>query len=176
MINYQSTTQEAAIAELGGKTMSYEKVSTSFVINEVEDFETFSLMKKKGLIKDDEVYLIAEDPESSGGSGVPDGGTAGQTLIKVSDADGDVVWGDIKPKIISTTLLAGNWDNLTQTVSVEGISADETKQIITLSPSIASQEVYIDVNVRCTGQGENSLTFTADEIPSTDLTILISIA
>lgn len=154
--------------------MSYEKVSTSFIINEVEDLETFSLMKEKGLIKDDEVYLIAENLEDKG-SGVPDGGTTGQTLIKVSDADGDVVWGDIKPQIISAILLADNWDNLTQTVTVEGVSADETKQIITLSPSISSQEVYIDANVRCTGQGENSLTFTADEIPSTDLTILISI-
>lgn len=155
--------------------MSYEKVSTSFIINEVEDLETFSLMKEKGLIKDDEVYLIGESTEDSKGSGVPDGGTTGQTLIKASDEDGDVVWGDVKPKILSAILLADNWDNLTQTVTVEGVSADETKQIITLSPSISSQEAYIDANVRCTGQGENSLTFTADENPSTDLTILISI-
>lgn len=31
-------------------------------------------------------------PEQEGGSGVPDGGTAGQILIKQSDADGDAIW------------------------------------------------------------------------------------
>lgn len=77
------------------------------------------------------------------------------------------------------TLSASSWDSATktQTVSVSGILADETKQIIHVSPSTASADnmnLYYDSGIIATGQSENSLTFTADKIPASDITVLVS--
>ena len=77
------------------------------------------------------------------------------------------------------TLPASSWNSTTktQTISVSGIVADETKQIIHVSPSTASADnmnLYYDSGIMATGQAENSLTFTADKIPSSDITVIVS--
>lgn len=39
--------------------------------------------------------VLTPAPPDGDGSGVPDGGTTGQALVKASDADGDTEWGDV---------------------------------------------------------------------------------
>ena len=83
----------------------------------------------------------------------------------------------IKPKCVTVTLSSSGWVGTakTQTVTVSGVLADETKQLITPTPAIASQTAYYNAGIRCTGQSANSLTFTAKTIPTADLTVYVTI-
>lgn len=82
-----------------------------------------------------------------------------------------------KAKCVSITLSASGWDSTakTQTVTVTGVSATETAQLITPVPALASQAAYYDAGIKCTGQAANSLTFTADTVPTADLTVYVTI-
>ena len=81
------------------------------------------------------------------------------------------------PKCVSVTLSASGWDSTTKTktVTVTGVSATETAQLITPVPALASQAAYYDAGIKCTGQAANSLTFTADTVPTADLTVYVTI-
>lgn len=83
----------------------------------------------------------------------------------------------IKPKCVTVTLSFSGWDSTakTQTAAVSGVLTDETKQLITPTPAIASQTAYYNAGIRCTGQSANSLTFTAKTIPTADLTVYVTI-
>ena len=83
----------------------------------------------------------------------------------------------VKPKQVSVTLSASGWNSSskTQAVTVSGVLADETKQLITPTPAIASQTAYYNAGIRCTGQSANNLTFTAKTIPTADLTVYVTI-
>lgn len=78
-------------------------------------------------------------------------------------------------KSAAVTLTANGWQNNTQTVTVSGVLADETKQLIQPVPSAASREAYLEANVMATAQAANSLTFTCDTVPSGNLTVYIII-
>ena len=71
------------------------------------------------------------------------------------------------------TLTVAGWSNSTQTVSVPGVSANEGDQLITPVPAIASQSAYYDAGTRATGQAANSLTFTANTVPTGDLSVYV---
>ena len=83
----------------------------------------------------------------------------------------------IKPTCVTVTLSSSGWDSTakTQTITVSEVLADETKQLITPTPAIASQTAYYNAGIRCTGQSANSLTFTAKTIPTADLTVYVTI-
>lgn len=82
-----------------------------------------------------------------------------------------------QPIFRSVTLSASGWNSSskTQTVTVSGVLADETKQLITPTPALASQTAYYEAVVLCTGQAANQLTFTAKKIPTADLTVYVTI-
>ena len=81
------------------------------------------------------------------------------------------------PKSVSVTLAAASWDSTakTQTVTVTGVSATETAQMITPTPALASQTAYYDAGILCTGQAADSLTFTCKTVPTADLTVYVVI-
>lgn len=83
--------------------------------------------------------------------------------------------------IQSIVLNASAWDTTTktQTITLTGIVADETKQIIHVSPSTASADnmnLYYDSGIMAIGQSTNSLTFKANKIPTANITVLVSCA
>lgn len=82
-----------------------------------------------------------------------------------------------KPESVKVTLLASDWDASSKdlAVGVPGVSSDETKQLITPTPSLASQTAYYNAGIRCTGQEADSLIFTAETVPTEDLTIYVTI-
>lgn len=82
-----------------------------------------------------------------------------------------------KPKSVSVIFSASSWDSSakTQTVTVTGVSAIEKAQMITPTPALASQTAYYEAGILCTGQAADSLTFTADTIPTADLTVYVVI-
>lgn len=92
------------------------------------------------------------------------------------------------PTSVTVTLTADGWTNTMapvepggeilghqQTVTVSGVSATETAQLITPTPAIASQSAYYEAGIMCTGQGANSLTFTCQTVPSSNLTVYVVI-
>ena len=91
--------------------------------------------------------------------------------------DGETTWHTDKPISKSVTLSASGWNSSakTQTVTVSGVLADETKQLITPTPALASQTAYYDAGILCTGQAANKLTFTAKKIPTASLTVYVTI-
>lgn len=82
-----------------------------------------------------------------------------------------------KPKRVSVTLTASGWNSSakTQTVTVNGVSADESAQVIQPIPAIASQSAYNAAGILATGQAADSVTFTATTIPKADLSVYIVI-
>ena len=83
--------------------------------------------------------------------------------------------------IQSIVLNASDWDTATktQTITLAGIVADETKQIIHVSPStqsIDNMNLYYDSGIMAIGQSTNSLTFKANKIPTANITVLVSCA
>lgn len=79
------------------------------------------------------------------------------------------------PKRAIVTLRASGWDSnaKTQTVTVIGVSADESAQVIQPIPTIASQSAYYAAGILATGQTKNQVTFTATTIPTTSLNIYV---
>ena len=75
--------------------------------------------------------------------------------------------GAVKSVGVSVLLNAGSWvqsgDKYVQTVAVGG--ATSNKNIVT-SPTANGWAAAQDNNIRCTAQGDGTLTFTADSIPT----------
>ena len=76
---------------------------------------------------------------------------------------------------VAITLTTSGWSSNTQTVTVSGVSASETAQLITPTPAIASQTAYYEAGIMCTGQAANSLTFTCQTVPTSNLTVYVVI-
>lgn len=79
------------------------------------------------------------------------------------------------PKSVTVTLTKAGWSSKKQTVTVTGVLADEAAQVITPTPALASQTAYYEAGIKATAQAANSLTFTAEDTPSADLTVHIII-
>lgn len=67
------------------------------------------------------------------------------------------------------------WSSGAQTVAVEGVLADEAAQLIRPVPALDCQAAYMAAGILCTGQGENSLTFTAQQQPAASLGVYVVI-
>ena len=80
-----------------------------------------------------------------------------------------------KPIRRKVSLNPSGWSNNTQTVTVSGVSATETDQLITPTPAIAFQDVYYESGIMCTGQGTNSLTFTCQTVPPENIVVYVVI-
>lgn len=91
------------------------------------------------------------------------------TLIKT-----DLV--SLKPSACLVTLKASGWDSSakTQTVTVNGVTADEASCMIIAMPAVANQSAYNDAGVNPTAQAANSVTFGCDSVPSEDLKVWIT--
>lgn len=79
------------------------------------------------------------------------------------------------PTSVAITLTTSGWSSNTQTATVSGVSATETAQLITPTPAIASQSAYYEAGIMCTGQAANSLTFTCQTVPTSNLTVYVVI-
>lgn len=78
-----------------------------------------------------------------------------------------------KPIYRSVTLSAESWSDNRQTVTVQGISADETKQMIQYMSAVSNLDAYNEAGISCIAQGNNSLTFKCETVPSTNLSLYV---
>ncbi len=81
--------------------------------------------------------------------------------------------GDYRTPFRQITLVAANWSNNAQTVTVTGVSAMETDQLIQPVPASASRAEYESCQVKATAQAANSLTFACGAVPTNDLTVYV---
>jgi len=88
----------------------------------------------------------------------PGGGGAGSACVKKE-----------------ATLLAANWSNNSQTITLTGVDADETKQCIQIASKSANMSAFLDAGILVTAQAANSLTFKCQTTPATDLDIYVVI-
>lgn len=79
------------------------------------------------------------------------------------------------PTSVTVILTTPGWSSNTQTVTVSGVSASETAQLITPMPKITSQSAYYEAGIMCTNQGTNSLTFTCQTVPTRNLIVHVVI-
>lgn len=80
-----------------------------------------------------------------------------------------------KPVSVTVTLASNAWSNNAQTVTVTGVLADETKQLIQPVPASASSAEYESCGVKATAQAADSLTFSCDTTPTNNLTVYVVI-
>ena len=82
-----------------------------------------------------------------------------------------------KPKAHKVTLTTAGWNASakTQTVTVTGVLADETKQLIMPMPAMASQANYAAAGIACTKQEADALTFQCQTVPTADLTVYVAV-
>lgn len=80
------------------------------------------------------------------------------------------------PSMTKVTLAAASWNSssLTQSATVSGILADETKQVITVAPYGTSMTAATEAGIYCSGQAANSLTFTCTTVPTAAITMVVT--
>lgn len=82
----------------------------------------------------------------------------------------------LKPLLRTATLTTSGWSGNSQTVTVSGVVADTSAQLITVSPANkASATTWGDAGVFCSAQAANALTFVCDSTPSANISVNISI-
>lgn len=102
--------------------------------------------------------------------------TAQATAIAEAKQAGDSAMAEAKKKVAKTNVVVNlsksAWSSNKQTVSVAGVTSDNT---IIAGAAPESYISYAESNVRCSAQGNGTLTFQCDDVPSVDLTANIMI-
>ena len=80
-----------------------------------------------------------------------------------------------RPTVTLVTLKAAGWTNKTQTVTVAGISSDEAAQRIIPIAHADSRSAYNEAGCRGVGQGEGSLTFECETVPTVNLKVWVEV-
>lgn len=81
-----------------------------------------------------------------------------------------------RPKAAQVTLTAAGWNVSTkkQTVTVSGVLADTSKQVIWVTfASEAALDAYMDAGIVPVAQGANTVTFRADKSPTADIAVTV---
>ena len=103
-------------------------------------------------------------------------GTAGQFVGFDSSGNAMPVAAPM-PKAQKVTLTSAGWDSSakTQKVTVSGVLADETKQLIMPMPAMASQNAYAAAGIACTSQEANKLTFKCQTVPTENIVVFVTV-
>ena len=81
-----------------------------------------------------------------------------------------------KPLLRTATLTTSGWSSNSQTVTVNGVVANSSAQLIYVSPANKnSATAWGEAGVFCSAQGANSLTFVCDSVPNANISVNISI-
>lgn len=83
--------------------------------------------------------------------------------------------GNLTPSACKVTLSASGWDSTAkiQSATVSGVLEDESKQLIIPMPAAASMGAYNDAGIQMTAQAANTVTFTADTVPTVSIDVWV---
>jgi len=79
----------------------------------------------------------------------------------------------LAPTSVTVSLTSTGWANNLQTITVTGVSSDESAQLIQPVPNSSSRSEYESCGVKAVSQAVNSLTFSCDTVPSNNLTVYV---
>ena len=81
----------------------------------------------------------------------------------------------VTPNACKVTLSASGWDSTakTQSATVSGVLEDESKQLIMPMPAGTSMSAYNAAGIQMTAQAANTVTFTADTVPTADVEVWV---
>ena len=87
----------------------------------------------------------------------------------------DVAGSAVTPNACKVTLTASGWDSSakTQSATVSGVLEDESKQLIMPMPAGTSMSAYNAAGIQMTAQAANTVTFTADTVPTADVEVWV---
>lgn len=82
---------------------------------------------------------------------------------------------NLTPSAFKVTLFASDWDSTAKTLSVTvlGVLEDESKQLIMPMPAGTSMSAYNEAGIQMTAQAANTVTFTADTVPTADVEVWV---
>ena len=80
-----------------------------------------------------------------------------------------------KRKTVTVTLTASGWEENLQTVSVTGVTADETKTDVIVSPKSADYEAYNEAGILLFSQLDGSITFKCSDVPKVDIHVSVMV-
>lgn len=76
----------------------------------------------------------------------------------------------------AVTLQADAWDeNNEQTVTIPGVLADESKQLVISTPTSANQNAFYAAGIRMVSQSTDAVTFRCNGVPEEDLTVYVAL-
>ncbi len=114
---------------------------------------------------------------------IPTPDVSGQIDTHNTDADAhadkfaavNAAIGNLTPSACKVTLTASGWDSTakTQSATVSGVLEDESKQLILPMPAGTSMSAYNEAGIQMTAQAANTVTFTADTVPSADIEVWV---
>lgn len=114
---------------------------------------------------------------------IPTPDVSGQIDTHNTDADAhadkfaavNAAIGNLTPSACKVTLSVSRWDSTakTQTATVVGVLADESKQVIIPMPAGTSMSAYNEAGIQMTAQAANTVTFTADTVPKVDVEVWV---
>lgn len=128
------------------------------------------------------VPLLSDDAPSA--PGTASAGTSDEAARadhvhpkEVSDDD-RAIWNGkaSKPTMTTVTLTAAGWNATTkkQTVTVPGVLADTSKQVIWVTQTTeAAIDAYLEAGIVPVAQAANAVTLRADTVPTADITVNI---
>ena len=130
---------------------------------------------EEGDIYDEWIWALQEDGETYGWEHI---GATNEVTIKLYEEVGLNTDGAMtqkatteaifeqRPQVVSFSLPSSGWASNTQTITVEGVTADN---VLIVSPTVSSMVEYGECKVYASAQGTDSLTFVCDTTPANDL-------
>lgn len=109
-------------------------------------------------------YLYGKVPVTSGGTGADNAEEARANLGAQE-----------QHTKVRVTLPASGWADNQQTVSAAGVLADEDLCDVITSAAPASRSAYNDAGVYCSAQGNDTLTFSCENTPESDIIVNVII-
>lgn len=151
---------------------------TAYYTITIDCYEQTGAISNETLTYNDD-YIPDSTSDLTNDSGFVTSSDIPVTSVNSMTGDVSLTYSDVGaaavPACRAVTLTASGWSNKTQTVTVTGVSADETAQLITVTPAAASLSVYKACAVMATAQAANSITFSCTDTPTSNLTIYVTI-
>lgn len=91
----------------------------------------------------------------------------------------DRTLGELSPKLVTKTITldAGSWNTSSKqyVATCEGIADNELMQVLDIRPVPSNTDAYNNAGIRVTKQRANTLTFTANTVPTTNIVVHVVI-
>ena len=175
MIPHETSTSKTATLDVNGlgAKMIRRRVSNSTVTTVTASADNWLYKNKPIRVTYDGTYWVADmdRPNAAdiyGAVPIVSGGTGASTAETALANLG----AQAQHTAVTATLSASGWANNQQTVTVTGVTADNT---VIPAPAPASHAAYAENGVYCSAQAADSLTFTCDSVPSADITVNVAV-